>query len=152
MITIHVNKAGESIQVDFEALPENVKAHIIEYGLKQKFNDVHSAEKDGKTAMGLVKNLLKRLMAGELTKSRNAGSPVERELHSLLVQVARVKTTGKVTDLRAMETEELVKAVANAIGKPAEKVEAHFTALAESNVAKRAEEKAALSKGLADID
>lgn len=143
--TINVNKAGKSFPVDFEALPAHVKSHLIEYGLKQKFNDVHSAEKDGKLAWELTQNLLGRLQAGELTKGRSAGSPVDRELDSILIQVVRAKVGGKIADLRAMEREELVNHLAKVLEKDAAKVLAHFTRIAEANVAKRAKELAELA-------
>lgn len=146
--TIFVKKAGKSFDVDFDKLPEHVKAHIIEYGLKQKFNDVHSAESDGTKAFGLTQNLLERLQAGELTKARNSGSPVDREVDSLLVQVARAKVGGKLADLKAMEREELLAALSKALGKSPVAILAHFTTKAEALVAKRAEEHAEL---LADL-
>lgn len=147
--TIAIPKAGTNLVVNFAKLPPHIQAHIIEYGLKQKFNDVHSAEKDGKVALGLVNNLYERLLAGELSKTRGASNPIDRELDSLLVQVAKAKTGGKVADLKAMEREEILTLLAKVLSKPAERIEAHFTTIAKANVAKRAAEQAAL---LSDIE
>lgn len=46
-ILINISKAGKSLSIDWEALPEVAKAHIIEYGLRQKLNDAGSQYKKG---------------------------------------------------------------------------------------------------------
>lgn len=145
---IFVNKANRSFAVDFDALPAHVKTHIIEYGLKQKFNDSHASETDGEKAFGLTQNLLERLLAGELSKTRSQGSPVERELLSILVQIFRAKLGGKLVDIKAMEKEELLTGIAKALGKDKVKIVEHFTKIAEGNVKKRAEEQALLLSDL----
>lgn len=72
---ISINKAAQSVQVDFASLPDNVKSHIIEYGIKQKLNDKHSQIKaDDKNAakvvMELVHGLLDDWKAGKVTATR----------------------------------------------------------------------------------
>lgn len=74
---ILISKTGETLAVDFDAMPEHVKAHIIEYGLKQKLNDAHSQHTEKSDPSGYVEKsraaaakCLENLMAGELRANR----------------------------------------------------------------------------------
>lgn len=74
MIKIIVSKADQTLTVDWDAMPENARQHIIEYGLRQKLNDAGSqftkkelGEEAGKLALGAAENILSELMKGNVS-------------------------------------------------------------------------------------
>lgn len=141
---IFIRKANKSIDVDFDNLPDHVKAHIVEYGLKQKFNDVHSAEPDGAKAYGLATNLLERLEKGDLAKRVAVSDPIEKEFRVMLLSVAKIKTGKKAKDLGELSTEEVLALVATALGKPEARVAEVFKTKAAAIVAERQRASASL--------
>lgn len=81
---IAINKANEIVKVDFDSLPDNVKAHIIEYGIKQKLNDKHSQvksdEKDcAAQVMTLVNGLIDDWKAGKVVATRTGSTNTPEE-------------------------------------------------------------------------
>lgn len=81
MIKVSIGKTGKVIDVDFDAMPENAKAFIIAYGLKQKLNDAGASitedvePDEGKRAdlkLGAAENVLEALMAGDITTRQSA--------------------------------------------------------------------------------
>lgn len=148
---IFVKKANQSLTVDFDAYPEHVKQHLIEYGLKQKFNDVHSSEEDGDKAFGLVNNLQERLLSGELAKRGTTASPVEQKLRQLLRKVFSAKLGGKATEINKLSIDDLVNQLSEKLAKPQDAIKVHFTKIAEEQVEKERQENAKLTKGLEDL-
>ena len=135
--TIFVPKAEETLSIDFSSFPDHVQAHLIEYGLKQKFNDsLASAKPEEKDVnKGIIKNLMERLLAGELAKARTAGSPIDRELHAILVSVAVQRMGEKKAALSSLNKVELIARLAKATKKDEAWIETHFRAKAEEIVA-----------------
>jgi hypothetical protein len=80
MLTIPIKKADRSISVDESMLPDHVRAHIFEYGLKQKLNDsVSTLSTTGSASttkaspdeiFAAVQATLDRLMAGDIRATR----------------------------------------------------------------------------------
>jgi hypothetical protein len=149
---IFVKKANQSLTVDFDAYPEHVKQHLIEYGLKQKFNDVHSAETDGEAAWGLVNNLQERLLSGELAKRGTTASPVDTKLRQLLRKVFAAKIGGKTAEINKLTIDDLVNQLSAKLNKKADAIRVHFTKIAEAQVEKEREQQAKLLKDLSDLD
>jgi len=146
MFNIFVKKSGQSLNVDFDKYPEHVKTHLIEYGLKQKFNDVHSAEENGETAWGLVQNLHERLLAGEIAK-RATGNPIETRLKVIL----RKLVAGKTAEVNKLSVDDLVKAIAEQHKKPSEAIKTHFTKIATAQIEKERIENQSLMSDIKDI-
>lgn len=72
--SINVNKLNESVAVDFEALPDNAKQYVIEYGLKQIVNDSHSGIKDKEEVKAVIERKLQALAEGNITIRRGGSS------------------------------------------------------------------------------
>lgn len=149
---VFVKKAGQTLVVDFDKYPAHIQQHIIEYGLKQKFNDVHSGEETAETAWGLVQNLQERLLLGEIAKRVGSGNPVETRLKGILRKLMVGATGKKAAEVNKLTTAELVTAIATATGKNADAITKHYTSIAEAQVAKERQENAALLAGIADIE
>lgn len=67
-------KVVKTLDVDFDAMPDNAKAYVIEYGLKQILNDVasDSAKQADPAAykIGKATDKLANLMAGSIRTAR----------------------------------------------------------------------------------
>ena len=148
---IYISKCEKYVEVDFDNLPLHVKQHLIEYGLTQKLNDCHSAEKDPEVAFGLVENLLERLISGDLSKRAVGRSPIEQELDSMLRTVAKAKTGRKAGDIAKLAREDILALLANALDKPAERILEVFRAKAEEITAEKARQQAELLSTI-DLD
>ena len=94
MINVYISKADKILPVDWDNMPEAAKAHIIEYGLRQKLNDAGSsaikkdlgAEEAGNQAFAMAEVVLSALMEGK-TKTRTARAGItleEREFNKIL--------------------------------------------------------------------
>ena len=95
MSIINIAKAGTSVEFDFDAAPDHVRAYIINYGLTQCLNDAAASvsvkdltgadlEKAKASALGLVQKRLDNLKAGTLRASSGRTSdPVAREAKAL---------------------------------------------------------------------
>ena len=124
---ISIQKIGQSVDVDFQALPQLSQEFIINYGLRQILNDCHSsitlkskAEYQDDHAifaadvMNAVNAKLAAIVAGDLTTRRGSGQPadpVEREALKIAREelTAAVKAKGK--RIKQIENfDELVKA------------------------------------------
>lgn len=149
MFNIFVKKSGQTLAIDFNAYPAHVQQHIIEYGLKQKFNDVHSAEEDGTTAWAMVTALQERLLHGELAKRGGTASPVDAKLRSILRKLYSAKIGGKSAEINKLSVDGLAESLATALSKPKERIISHFTAIALKQVEQERVEQQAL---LANID
>lgn len=92
MTQVQIAKTGQSVEVDFKALPANSQEFIINYGLRQMLNDCHSAltvkgwegtqEAFNEAVMKAVSDKLAAIASGDLS-IRKAGKaepvdPVER--------------------------------------------------------------------------
>lgn len=122
MINIYISKSDSNLQVDWDNMPEASKAHIIQYGLRQKLNDAGSSatekalgkDEAGKQALALAENVLEALMEGKVTVRQAAISQTleEREYSKL------VKSLAKRAKLKA-DTDEtlpsLIARLANAL-------------------------------------
>ena len=101
-LTIHVRKCGKAVELDFMALPENVRRYIIEYGARQIFNDCHSAEKDPAEAWKLVEKKRTALEAGVVKAARTAANPFEKWAMDRLAYIVQAQVGGTKKD--AMDT------------------------------------------------
>lgn len=71
MFNILISKADKPLAVDWDAMPEVAKRHIIEYGLRQKLNDAGSQFKKGEAhcaenAFNAAESVLSALMDGRV--------------------------------------------------------------------------------------
>lgn len=133
---IYISKADAFLEVDFDAMPENAKAFIIEYGLKQKLNDkgASATVKDlgpveaGKQAFAMAETSLEALMAGRISV-RTAAQTISAEdrislrvTRSLYKQFIGAKPEDDVSretlvEVIAKKTEKEVSTIENAITK-----------------------------------
>lgn len=148
MFNIYCKKANTTLAIDFNAYPEHVQQHLIEYGLKQKFNDCLASETDESLCKGLLNNLQERLRRGELAKRVGESNPTTTKLKTILRKLYTANVGGKSADINKLSTEELVKALATKLNKPAERILEHFTTIATKQLEKEREEQAALLTNL----
>ena len=78
-MNIFIKKADQSINVDFDTLSKNVQDYIINYGLKQTLNDVHSqlSSENPDDVMKAVNGRLQQFMAGNVPAGGGGGSRVD---------------------------------------------------------------------------
>ena len=112
MFNILIKKVQETVEVDFDNLPEISKQYLIEYGLKQRLNDCHSSLtlKDGAKAediMQAVHDCLAGLQAGTIRKMREASSNAfENMVQRVILETLRgmgTKSAGVLKTLKAVE-------------------------------------------------
>lgn len=102
--SIRVAKLDRDFAIDFDALPANAQAFIIEYGLRQKLNDAISAlnmEAEGAQADGVAKvtSVIEALQNGEIRlMGGREGDPIKAEAKRLATVAvnAAIKAAGKV--------------------------------------------------------
>ena len=148
MLNISIAKAGESVTVDFDALPEVSQKYIIEYGLRQSLNDAtaslkrddYETDDDFKAAALAVANKkLDGILSGELRQSAGRiGDPVEAEYMRLAVaaiSTAIVNKGGKLKDYTMKQLRER----ASGLAEKNPEVAARLRAKAEATVAEKAE-------------
>ena len=92
---VYISKAQKSIEVSWEAMPENAKEFIISYGLRQKLNDAGSSatkkglgtDEAGAQAFALAENVLASLMNGEVTvRSAASNQSLEERIFSRVLR------------------------------------------------------------------
>lgn len=94
---IRISKAGKSIEVDFDSLPQVSKDFIIQYGLKQKLNDKGAgetikelgAEEAGSRAWILANQIVDGFKEGKITVRNSVGKMTleERCLQTIIRKV-----------------------------------------------------------------
>lgn len=77
--------AGRVVNIDYDALPQQSKDFVINYGLKQLLADSHVAGKTPDEKAGLLDKKLDKLLEGtlDIRTSTRGGDPVARELTKL---------------------------------------------------------------------
>lgn len=145
--TIQISKAAQAVVIDFDAMPADVQAHIVEYGLRQKLNDRlsdMSAAKGHSPAdmMTEVNELIAAMMAGEVTmRAGRTADPVAKQAHTIGIDRARSamrKAKGLWTErasAKGMKLEEFIRAVGKQLASTDE-----VRALAAKQVAESAGE------------
>lgn len=139
MITINIAKAGQSIAVDFDALPQAAKDYYIAYGIRQSLNDAvaglkredfSSDEAFKEAAYMEAQERADNIAAGTIrSHGGRVSDPVEAETMRLAVAAvsnAILKKGGKLKDYTMKQLRE--KATGH-LDK--------FRAAAEANVAAR---------------
>lgn len=126
MINVYVSKSDSLLSVDWDKMPENAKAHIIEYGLKQKLNDAGSSatvknlgpNEAAKQAKAAAENVLAALMRGDVTVRQAARQETleEREFNKVFKSLCKANL-GKDEDKWTLE------ALAEKLEKPVEALE-----------------------------
>lgn len=94
---IYIKKADKVVDVDWNAFNDDVKNHIIEYGLKQKLNDAHSHikasdDKAAELAITEVDRVLSNLYAGNIrpTARRQGQTQYSKIWNRLLLKMMSV--------------------------------------------------------------
>ena len=152
---ISIHKVNETVAVDFDSLPENVKRYIIDYGLTQSLNDAaagirnpgaDASEKDKKAfrddTMAKVEARLDGFLAGRVPAGGGGKrlDPVEVEFRKL-VEALYVKALGSkkaATDAIGSDHEMALRRAAEAKGKNPDDVVKSFRERA-AKIAKMAE-------------
>lgn len=148
MIKIYISKADATLNIDWDAMPEVAKQHIIEYGLRQKLNDAGSsatkkelgAQAAGEQALAMAEVSLAALMNGQ-TKTRVARSAMPLEDKFFLKELkALYKKVFKST--MEMETNLALDSIAKELGRDVSELEEALTkkALAEVEAHKKIQE------------
>ena len=124
---ILIAKADKTISVDFDAMPENAKRFLIEYGLRQKLNDAGSSatvkelgkEEAGNQAFAMAEASLAALMQGDVSVRRSASGKTleERVFTRVLKAVFKAITKQNISELSDDSDEALLEALVEATGK-----------------------------------
>lgn len=145
---ITINKTASIVEVDYDNLPDNSKAFILNYGIRQILNDCHSSiiRKDFETNEAFAKAVsdavsakITALAAGDLTIRRGGSSqpadPVERE--ALAIARAEIKSAAKAKglSLKVLGEEKFAELVKANLAKNGERI----TKQAKANLKKAAE-------------
>lgn len=126
MFNILIAKADKSLPVDWDAMPENAKRHLIEYGLRQKLNDAGSSatvkalgqEEAGAQAFAMAENVLEALMKGQIRVVVSASAT-----DKALLKFAKALATHLGLHLAdSSDVSTLIEAIASHTGKPAEAI------------------------------
>lgn len=116
MINVYLSKSDCNLAVDWDAMPDNAKQHIIEYGLRQKLNDAGSSatvkelgkDEAAAQAKAMAENVLEALMAGRVTV-RTATAKIDRFMLQALKDIYKVAVGGSAKDADTMH-EAIIKA------------------------------------------
>lgn len=124
-ISINISKADTLLQVNWDAMPENAKAHIIEYGLRQKLNDAGSQFKKDEEgcadkALNAAEAVLEALMAGQVT-IRKAATKVDAFHLNAAKEFYKKAVNAKLP--AGFELDDFILAVAKALNKTPEAVD-----------------------------
>lgn len=133
-------KINQHVDVDYDALPDVSKTHIVNYGLRQLLNDAMVSGETDSERRGLADKRLANLVAGVLRAARES-DPVEAEIRRLAI--ARAKADWK-REHGAFPSAEQHRGDAFQARVTALRGNAKLREIAEANVAKAAE--------LADIE
>lgn len=124
MFTINISKAKNSLSVNWDAMPQNAKDYIIQYGLKQKLNDCYAtsvigADNPAEVAMSEASKMLENLMAGNITlRSAASVQSLEDKVRTRIIRANFKKYVGrKVSEEVANDNASLIAAIATKTGK-----------------------------------
>lgn len=155
---VYISKADCTIDVNWDEMPENAKAFIIEYGLKQKLNDAGSSatvkdlgkDKAGEQAKAMAEVVLASLMEGKVTVRQAAVTLTqeEREFNKLVKSYYK-KLIGKPGD--DFDYEVALEEIAIKLDKTLEDTQAAIQAKAKKAV-EVAKAVAALKADLPTVD
>jgi len=148
MFGISIAKAGETVTVDFDALPEVSQKYVIEYGLRQSLNDAtaslkrdeyKSDEEFKAAALAVARKKLDAIESGELRQSAGRiGDPVEAEYMRLAVAAISTAIINKGGKLKEYTMKQLRERAAGLAEKNPD-VAKRLRAKAEATVAEKAE-------------
>jgi hypothetical protein len=141
----------QELTFNWDELPENVQAFVVEYGLKQIIGDAISGIKDADEAAEKVRAKATALREGAVKMSGGGGrakSEVDRETEELLAQLLKQADVANMTEARKLAKDQ-ANAVRQLIAKrsnkrvdrvgkqKAEQVLSQIRAKAEENVKSR---------------
>lgn len=138
--SITLTKIEKSVNVDFLALPEASRNHVIAYGLKQLLNDAMVSGETDAEREGLAMKRLDGLKSGNLRAAREA-NPLETEVRRLAI--ARATAEWKKAG-HAKITPEIFKSEDWAVRVLELRENEKIRAIAQANVD--------ATRGLADMD
>lgn len=96
--TVHVNKAGTSYTIDFDALPVVSKEFLVDYGLKQKLNDTVNDPKykgDEEASQTEIERVIAALREGTITVRQSGPRADQERIVALEMIVTRLLEAGK---------------------------------------------------------
>lgn len=139
MITINIAKAGQSIAVDFDALPQAAKDYYIAYGVRQSLNDAvaglkaddfDSEEAFKEAALIAATERADNIAAGTIrSHGGRVSDPVEAETMRLAVAAVSAAILNKGGKLKEYTMKQLREKASQHLDK--------FRAQAKANVAAR---------------
>ena len=156
MITIYLSKSDSTLSVDWDNMPDNAKAHIIEYGLRQKLNDAGSAatvkelgqDEAAAQAKAMAENVLDALMQGKVTVRQAAQSLTseQRAYNKILKSIFK-----KLFKNAEFDADTALDLVAGELNKPTDEIKTKIEAKAVVE-AETARKIAALKQATPDIE
>ncbi len=152
MINIYISKNDSNLQVDWDAMPENAKAYIIQYGLRQKLNDAGSSatvkelgEKAGEQALAMAQASLAALMSGDiLTRQAAKSQTLEERIFTRVLRALFKSQVGRPVSKEADQSDEaLLAGIAKTLNKD--------VSIIQRAVQKRADAELAIEKQTLDL-
>lgn len=140
MFNVLISKADKPLAVDWDAMPEVAKRHIIEYGLRQKLNDAGSQYKKGEAgcaanAYGAAEAVLAALMDGRVRVVVAAGAN-DKALRKFALALAKHVKAGFEED---DSLDDLLQAIADKTDKPTDAIKAALQRKVDADNALKAE-------------
>lgn len=140
MFNILISKADKTLPIDWDAMPDVAKRHIIEYGLRQKLNDAGSQFKKGEenfaeNALGAAENVLAALMEGRIRVVVAQGSNDKALRKFALALAAHVKAGFENDD----SLDDLLIAIADKTDKPTDRIRAALQKQVDAEAALKAQ-------------
>lgn len=101
-----------TLNVDFEAFSDDVKAFVINYGVKQLLNDAAASGKGAEEKLGMAQKKLDRLVNGEITLQRaSALDDVTKEARVIARDLVRRELAKKGQSLKDIDKTVLQKLI-----------------------------------------
>jgi hypothetical protein len=128
---VYISKSDTNLNVDWDAMPDNAKAYIINYGLRQKLNDAGASatvkelgSDAGAQALAMAESVLEALMRGDISVRQAAKSQtLEEKVFTRVLRTLFKSQTGRVVSKEAdTSNEALLGILAKTLGKPVDAI------------------------------
>lgn len=144
VISVTIAKISQSIDIDFDTMPDSSRDFIFNYGIRQYLNDAVAGESDADKGLEKVMARMAKLESGDLSaRAGRESDPIKVEMKALARNAVRnaIRKAGKkVSDYE----DQITTLIENYLSKHGESVRA----TAQANVAAR---KSAESVSLEDL-
>ncbi len=102
----------ETVEIDFDTLPEKSKRYLVAYGIRQSLSDAFASAKDGDEFKAMLGKRVDSLLEGTVGMRGGSGDPITREAKRLAeIEVKGALKKANVT-ISKIDPEKLKAAIA----------------------------------------